>query len=118
MPVKHRMDFFMQTSQLRQDLRVLYPRGVYTLELVRDGKRTATTRDQPLGQVGDRIILYNSTDPVMMEVEVRITAVEALNIRDSQQAEAWSKKEGWSADYLLVNILLLTAWQTSFEVVG
>ena len=60
---RHIMDFFINNSQLRDELKTAYQNGIYTLDLIRDGKRTATTRSRPLGNIGDRIFLYNSKNP-------------------------------------------------------
>ena len=54
---KKKMDFFMRNDQLRKELQADYPSGVYTLDLIRDGKRTATTREKPLGDIGEVVIL-------------------------------------------------------------
>lgn len=113
----HKMDFFMENHELRAQLRDEYPQGIYTLDLIRDGKRTATTRPYPLGQEGEQVILYNSRDPQCKEVTVEITSTEQLNIRTLQETELWSSKEGWSVEYLSRNPHLCKEWQTTFRVV-
>ncbi|RLD09410.1 MAG: hypothetical protein DRI56_04400 [Chloroflexota bacterium] len=87
MPNYQKMYFFMGNHQLREDLRADYPNGVYTLDLIRDGKRVATTRSFPLGRVGEYAILY-SHDPNCKEVNVEITHAEKLNIRNAEKADA------------------------------
>ena len=113
-----KMYFFMENHQLREDLRDDYPNGVYTLYLIRDGKRVATTRPFPLGHVGERVILYNSRDLNCKELDVKITRIEKLNIRNAEEASSWSEKEGWSIEYLAQNPRLHTAWQTTFRLVN
>lgn len=107
----------MENHELRAQLRDEYPQGIYTLDLIRDGKRTATTRPYPLGQEGEQVILYNSRDPQCKEVTVEITSTEQLNIRTLQETELWSSKEGWSVEYLSRNPHLCKEWQTTFRVV-
>ena len=116
MTKRKKMDFFMNNNQLRKDLRIDYPNGVYTLDLIRDGKRFATTRPSPLGKVGEKVILYNSKDSSCKEQLVEIVSIEHLNIATSEQANLWSQKEGWSAEYLKNHIHLCTDWQTTFRL--
>jgi len=115
---RHKMDFFIKSNELRAELRTNYPDGIYTLDLIHYGKRRATTRDHALGQVGERVILYNSLNPDCIEAIVEITEIEQLNIQTSEDAELWSQKEGWSVNYLLENQHLWNKWQTTFELVN
>jgi hypothetical protein len=110
------MYFFMENDELREDLRDEYPEGVYTLHLIRDGKRTATTRPYPLGKEGEKVILYNSRDPQCEDVKVEITGTEKLDIRTTREAELWSLREGWSVEYLVKNPHLCQEWQTTFKI--
>lgn len=114
---KREMNYFMQNHQLREEHKNDYPDGVYTLELIRDGKRFATTRGEALGEVGENVILFNLDVPEMEEVVVKITNVKTLSGRTPEQAEAWSKKEGWSVEFYVSNDNLNLSIQTSFELV-
>ena len=111
---KREMNFFMENHQLRPELRADYPDGVYTLDLIRDGKRFCTTRDEALGVVGEMVILFNIDKPEMEEVIVKITGVQVLNIKSPEEIEEWSKKEGWSADFLMTAPEYFTKTQTCF----
>lgn len=114
---KREMNFFMENHQLREEHRPHYPDGVYTLDLIRDGKRFATTRGEALGEVGETVLLFNIDKPEMETVAVKITGVEILSGRSQEQAEIWSQKEGWSVKFYISNENLDLAVQTSFEVV-
>ena len=114
---RHKMDFFIDNDRLRDEMRDLYPSGVFTLDLIRDGKRTATTRSHPLGEIGERIILYNSQNSQCGQVIVEIDKTERLNINTTEESEDWSRKEGWSVEQLEKNSGLRTQWQTTFHVV-
>lgn len=107
----------MENNQLRENLRVDYPKGVYTLDLIRDGKRTATTRLEPLGEIGEQIVLYNSQNPNCEELLVEVINIEQLNIKTPAEAENWSLKEGWSVEHFMLNEQLRTKCQTTFKIV-
>jgi hypothetical protein len=114
---KKEMNFFMKNHQLRPELRGAYPNGVYTLDLIRDGHRFGTTRDEALGEIGETVILFNIDKPDMAEVIVKITDVQVLDRRSAEQAEVWSKKEGWSVDFFLSRPEpIKPIIQTSFEL--
>lgn len=113
---RHKMDFFMKSEQLREELKNIYPNGIYTLDLIKDGKRTATTRSHPIGVKGEQVILYNSGRPECGEITVEIDNVEQLDIHTPGDCEAWSRKEGWSVEYLQENPELKTQYQTTFHV--
>jgi len=115
---KKEMNFFMENHQLRPELRADYIDGVYTLDLIRDGKRFATTRDEPLGEIGETVMLFNIDKPEMEEVAVKITDVQVLENGSMEQAEEWSKKEGWSVDFYFSYVTKMAVKiQTSFDVV-
>jgi len=115
--LKHKkMDFFMENHQLREELREQYPNGVYTLDLIREGKRISTTRSSALGEVGEKVILYNTQSSDCKEILVQITKVEKLNINTPEEAELWSQKEGWSVEYFHQKPELKNLWQTTFEL--
>ncbi|KAH3765064.1 hypothetical protein Pelo_3069 [Pelomyxa schiedti] len=115
---RQKMDFFMNVGDLREDLRLIFPNGVYTLDLIRYGKRFATTRSFPLGEPGDIVTLYNSANPRVQEVNIRILGAERLNLRTAEDFRAWSLKEGWSEHHIAKNAHLQTEWQTSYELIG
>ena len=108
----------MENNQLRENLRTYYPDGVYTIDLIRDGRRIATTRAEPLGQIGEQIILYNSQNPNCREVLVEITDIKELDIKTDTESIEWSQKEGWSVDHLMQNPHLFRKFQTTFKVVS
>lgn len=114
---RHKMDFFMDNDQLRGELRDLYPNGIFTLDLIREGKRTATTRSHPIGEIGERVILYNSNNPECGQVIVEVDKTERLDIDTTEECENWSRREGWSVEHLEKNPGLKTQWQTTFHVV-
>ena len=115
---KKEMNFFMKNDQLRPELRAGYPEGVYTLDLIRDGKRFATTRDEALGEIGETVMLFNIDKPDMEEVAVKLTGVQVLEDGSQEAAEAWSQKEGWSVEFYFDYVMKMDVKiQTSFDVV-
>ncbi|KAA3646673.1 MAG: hypothetical protein DWQ07_10735 [Chloroflexi bacterium] len=115
---KKEMNFFMKNDQLRPELRADYPDGVYTLDLIRDGKRFGTTRDEALGEIGETVLLFNIDKPEMEEVAVKITSVQVLENGSTDEAEEWSKKEGWSVEFYFDYVTKMEVKiQTSFDVV-
>jgi hypothetical protein len=114
---KQEMNYFMENHQLREEYRADYPDGVYTLDLIRDGKRFGSTRGEVMGKIGETIILFNIDKPEMETVKVKITDVQPITSRQPAEAEVWSKKEGWSAEFFIANDNLDLAFQTSFELV-
>lgn len=115
---RHKMDFFMKPHELRPEIRQDYPQGIYTLDLIRVGRRIATTRSYPLGEIGEVVLLYNSQeDPRRCpEVLVTVLGTEKLDIRTPEQQETWSKKEGWAVEHLRANQRLWNEWQTTFQL--
>ncbi len=115
---KRKMDFFMEVHQLRDELKPLYPSGIHTLELIRAGRRQATTRSQALGSVGNLVVLYHSQKPGLGEVLVRVIEHRKVRIETAADAESWSQLEGWSVDFLKSHTELNGQIQTTFEVVN
>ena len=115
------MNYFMKNDQLREEHRPFYSDGVYTLDLIRDCKRFATTRPFALGEVGESVILFNIDVPEMETLVVKVTRVETLeDSMSAEKAEEWLKLEGWSAphfvDYLTKSKGVLKV-QTTFELI-
>lgn len=95
-----------------------------TLEAIKKGERTATTRFESQGhldywkkaKIGD-IIEFEGKDGETVLVKV---TKELHKLKGSgKTAEAWSKLEGWSTDYFEKNIKpkLAEAWQIEYELV-
>lgn len=90
-----------------------------TLELAEQGLRTATTRSNPLGKVGD-IVTFEGRPQ-----KYRITALEQLTpekVGDPMWIRDWSLKEQWTMDHfrdvLGGGTVHVGSWQTSFERVN
>ena len=96
-----------------------------TLQAIRMGERTATTRYEADGhfdywkqaQVGD-IIEFTGADGSV--VEVRVTK-PFTKLTPDTSAEEWSKKEGWSVEYFEKKVrpkIAKGAWQIEYEYVS
>ena len=96
-----------------------------TLDAIRNGERTATTRYSSDGhidywknlKVGD-IIEFRGKNP-KDKILVRITK-PLTKLPTDTSAEEWSKKEGWSMDYFnnKVRPKLAEAYQMEYEYIG
>lgn len=94
-----------------------------TIEAIINGERTATTRYESDGnieylqqaQVGDIVKFINGKTTVYVKVTKPLTKLDPKT-----NAEEWSKKEGWSAQYFNYNVKpkLDEAYQMEFEYVG
>ena len=95
-----------------------------TLEAIKNGERTATTRYESDGhidywkklKVGDIVEFEGKNGE---KVLVRITK-PLTKLSESTNAEDWSKKEGWSVDYFnsKVKSRINEAWQIEYELVS
>ena len=96
-----------------------------TLEAIRTGERTATTRYEKDGtinywkqaKVGDIIKFHDGQgNAVLVRVTKPMYKLEDSGITPSQ----WSELEGWSEDYFesKVRPMLSQAWQMQYEYVG
>ena len=109
------MSYKMAPDQLRKDLRERFPEGTSTLELIKAGLRTATTRAASMSpwKVGDTISFEG--DPTIYRVTSR--GLPEFN----KDPEAWAKKEGWDPEAirrdpkLLQQATKVGAVQTTFE---
>ena len=109
------MSYKMAPDQLRKDLRERFPKGTSTLELIKAGLRTATTRAASMSpwKVGDTISFEG--DPTIYRVTSR--GLPEFN----KDPEAWAKKEGWDPEAirrdpkLLQQATKVGAVQTTFE---
>jgi len=109
------MSYPMAADQVRKDLRERFPKGTSTLELIKAGLRTATTRAASMSpwKVGDTISFQD--DPTVYRVTSR--GLPEFN----KDPEAWAKKEGWDPaairrdPRLLNQVTKVGAVQTTFE---
>lgn len=113
-PVKdHKMSFKMPANYN------LTGKDTTTLDLVKSGKRTGTTRSYPLGKVGDIITFEGQPE------KYKITDVEKLTadkIKDPAWIKKWSEKEQWTPEAFKKLLEKGTtvkegSWQTTFEKV-
>lgn len=107
------MYYKVPTEGVRLDLLDKYPNGTSTLQMIKDGERTATTRSQPLGKVGD-IVKFDESGDVY-----RITDVKKLE--KNFDWNKWADVEGWDPEYIkrnLSNQVKPGAYQTFFEKVN
>jgi hypothetical protein len=96
-----------------------------TLEAIKNGERTATTRYESQGNisyfksanVGD-IIIFKGLEG--NTAKVRVTKALHKLEGSGKTAEQWSKLEGWSVDYFKneVKPKLKEAWQIEYEYIG
>ena len=111
------MSYPMAADQVREDLRKRFPKGTSTLELIKAGLRTATTRAASASpwKVGDTISFQD--DPTVYRVTSK--GLPEFN----KDPEAWAKKEGWDPaairrdPKLLQQATKIGAVQTTFEPV-
>lgn len=90
-----------------------------TLDLVKSGERTGTTRSFPLGKVGEIITFEGQPE------KYKITDVEKLTadkIKDPAWIKKWSEKEQWTPEAFKKLLEKGTtvkegSWQTTFEKV-
>lgn len=109
------MSYKMAPDQIREDLRARFPKGTSTLDLIKAGLRTATTRAASASpwKVGDTISFEG--DPTIYRVTSR--GLPEFN----KDPEAWAKKEGWDPEAirrdpkLLQQATKVGAVQTTFE---
>jgi hypothetical protein len=94
------MKFWMPSVGIRPDvynsIKQDYSKGIYTLDLMKLGKRTASTRSYPLGKIGEKF--YCDTSGYIWI----ITNVGKLpkNIDNNKYLQkVWSKREGWTWEY-------------------
>jgi len=96
-----------------------------TLDAIKNGERTATTRYESQGninywknaKVGDIITWYNGKGD---SVRVRVTKPLYKLQGSGMNSEQWSRLEGWSVDYFnnKVKPKLSEAWQLQYEVIS
>lgn len=94
-----------------------------TLEAIKKGERTATTRFEDdgnidywkKGKVGDIVNWKGNYGEI---VKVRITK-PLFKLSPDTSAEEWSKKEGWSPQYFKTKVLpkIDKAWQFEYELI-
>lgn len=109
----HKMSFKMPANYN------LTGKDTTTLDLVKSGKRTGTTRSYPLGKVGDIITFEGQPE------KYKITGVEQLTadkIKDPAWIKKWSEKEQWTPEAFKKLLEKGTtvkegSWQTTFEKV-
>jgi hypothetical protein len=113
MAVYKPMYYKVPAEGVRTDLYNLYPEGTSTLQMIKDGVRTATTRSQPLGKIGD-VVKFDESGDVY-----RITRIKKLE--KGFDWNDWAQAEGWDPEYIkshLSNQVKPGAYQTFFEKVG
>lgn len=108
----HSMSFLMPAKDN------IWKEDTTTLAAAEEGKRTATTRSYPLGEVGD-LITFEGKPQVYT-----ITGLEKLtkeNVADLEWINKWSQKEGWTEEHFKKTLGSKTvhvgSWQTSFKKV-
>ena len=110
---------FSYGNQKRDDVRALT-----TIDAIRYGERTATTRYQSDGhieywqnlKVGD-VVEFTGADG--SSVFVRITA-PLTKLSSDVSADEWSRKEGWSVEYFNTKVLpkIDEAYQIEYEYIA
>lgn len=112
--------FYYYGNNKRQDVK-----SNSTLEAIKRGERTATTRYESDGKidywkkvkVGDIVKFKgNNEETVLVRVTSPLKKLDNNNI----DIDAWSKKEGWSKEYFekKVSPRLNEAWQFEYELVN
>ncbi len=86
------MYYKMPVDGVRADLRAKYPNGTTTAQMMKDGVRTATTRQQ-FGMVGDTFTVDGQ--------KYRITAIEKIDLKTQAGKDKWSQREGWDAGFAM-----------------
>lgn len=102
-----------------------------TFNAIIRGERTATTRYKENEasynfwsnlKVGDIVRVYNGNKTRSLYIQVTKAPKDVTNIHTDKQLESWSKKEGWSVDYLKNQIKTATwksgAVQVEFKFIG
>lgn len=105
-----------------------------TIDAIRRGERTATTRFGEKGnqkhhidywgerKVGDVVLFYDDNTNTAVYVRVTKELIQLPTDMTAEQIEEWSKKEGWSTDYfhhyIAQNVRQGRAWQMEYEYIG
>ena len=87
------MRYNMPVNAVRKDIQKTYPKGTSTLELIKDGQRTATTR-RAFASVGDIISFENDPEQYI------VTSVATPDLTTPEGRASWENLEGWSLDYI------------------
>jgi len=108
----HAMSYDMPTDQNLEEV------DTTTLALVEEGKRTATTRSFPLGEIGD-IITFEGREQQYIIQEIEELTED--NVKDEEWIKDWSEKERWTPEHFK-NVLggktvHIGSWQTTFAKV-
>ena len=111
--------FYYYGNNKRQDVK-----SNSTLEAIKRGERTATTRYESDGKidywkkvkVGDIVKFKGNNEETVL---VRVTS-PLKKLDNNIDIDAWSKKEGWSKEYFekKVSPRLNEAWQFEYELVN
>ena len=111
--------FYYYGNNKRQDVK-----SNSTLEAIKRGERTATTRYESDGKidywkkvkVGDIVKFKGNNEETVL---VRVTS-PLKKLDNNIDVDAWSKKEGWSKEYFekKVSPRLNEAWQFEYELVN
>lgn len=111
--------FYYYGNNKRQDVK-----SNSTLEAIKRGERTATTRFESDGKidywkkvkVGDIVKFKGNNEETVL---VRVTS-PLKKLDNNIDIDAWSKKEGWSKEYFekKVSPRLNEAWQFEYELVN
>ena len=95
-----------------------------TIEAIKRGERTATTRYNYLdkwknAKIGDIVLFYDENTNQAVYVKITKTAHQLSADTDPEE---WSKKEGWSTDhyehYVEPRVRRGEAWQFEYEYIG
>lgn len=90
------MYFKLPPEAVRPDLLQRFPQGTSTLELIRRGLRTSTTR-RPFARPGDVISFERDADPY------EVISVARPDLVSPAGRQAWEQHEGWNLGYIDAN---------------
>ena len=106
------MHYKMPKESINNDLKLKYPNGATTVQLMEDGVRTATTRKN-FGEVGDTFMVNKQ--------KYLIEDIKEIDLKTSKGKAEWEILEGWDVDYAMKkmpNQVKNGAIQTIFSKVG
>ncbi len=88
------MSYTMPSGSLRPGLASQYPKGTTTLDLIKDGKRTATTRRTTPMNVGQEFTIGGGKD------KYRVVRVQTPDLKTAEGRARFEELEGWDLNYL------------------